>query len=70
MKRAILTGVVSALILIGVRGRAADHLHATRTATSGAFRHRFLPPNPSAPNIFVVNGALVVDQEPSGRRAT
>jgi len=63
MKRAILAGVVSALILTacaGVRTFYTEEQPRTR-GYSLAF---VSPPNPTAPNIFVVGEKIVIDQEP------
>jgi hypothetical protein len=63
MKRAVLTGVASALILTACAG-ARTFYTEEQPRTRGYSLAFASPPNPTAPNIFVVDEKIVIDQEP------
>jgi hypothetical protein len=63
MKNTILIGVVSALVLTACGGSQTIYSDAN-PRVRGYSLFAVNPPNPTAPNVFIVNNKIIVDQEP------
>ena len=63
MTRTIVYAISRAVFALGVRGRA-HLLYGRATANARLFAGLASPPNPTAPNVFIVNDKIIIDQEP------
>ena len=65
MKKSILIGTAFALVLTACAGVRTQTLYSEKNPRLEGFDASAVsPPNPTAPNVFVVNNKIVVDQEP------